>query len=37
MYRHYLAMILAIDDMLGNLLDYLDAKGLADNTIVVFA
>ena len=37
MYRHYLAMILAVDDMLGNLLDYLDAKGLADNTIVVFA
>ena len=35
--RHYLAMILAVDDMLGNLLDYLDAKGLADNTIVVFA
>ena len=31
------AMILAVDDMLGNLLDYLDAKGLADNTIVVFA
>ena len=37
MYRHYLAMILAVDDMLGNLLDYLDAKGLANNTIVVFA
>ena len=37
MYRHYLAMILAVDDMLGNLLAYLDRKGLADNTIVVFA
>jgi arylsulfatase A-like enzyme len=37
MYRHYLAMILAVDDMLGNLLTYLDDKGLADNTIVVFA
>jgi arylsulfatase A-like enzyme len=37
MYRHYLAMILAVDDMLGNLLDYLDEKGLANNTIVMFA
>ena len=37
MYRHYLAMILAVDDMLGNLLAYLDDKGLADNTIVMFA
>ena len=37
MYRHYLAMILAVDDMLGRLLDYLDEKGLADNTIVLFA
>lgn len=37
MYRHYLAMILAVDEMLGRLLDYLDANGLADNTIVVFA
>jgi arylsulfatase A-like enzyme len=37
MYRHYLAMVLAIDDMLGRLLDYLDEKGLADDTIVVFA
>jgi len=37
MYRHYLAMVLAIDDMLGQLLDYLDEKGLADNTIVLFA
>lgn len=37
MYRHYLAMILAVDHMLGRLLDYLDAKGLAENTIVLFA
>ena len=37
MYRHYLAMILAIDAMLGELLDYLDRTGLAENTIVVIA
>ena len=37
MYRHYLAMILAIDDMLGRLLDYLDQHNLTDNTIVLFA
>ena len=37
MYRHYLAMVLAIDDMLGQLLDFLDAKQLADDTIVLFA
>ena len=37
MYRHYLAMILAIDDMLGGLLDYLDESGKAENTIVLFA
>lgn len=37
MYRHYLAMTLAVDDMLGRLLEYLDKKGLTDNTIVVFA
>lgn len=37
MYRHYLAMILAVDEMLGKLLDYLDARNLADNTIVMFA
>lgn len=36
MYRHYLAMILALDDMVGELLDYLDRKGKADNTIVIF-
>ena len=37
MYRHYLAMILAVDEMLGRLLDYLEQKGLANNTIVLFA
>jgi len=37
MYRHYLAMILAVDEMLGQLLDYLDRSGRADNTIVLFA
>lgn len=37
MYRHYLAMVLAVDEMLGNLLDYLDRKNLTDNTIVLFA
>lgn len=37
MYRHYLAMILAVDHMLGRLLDYLDEHDLTDNTIVVFA
>ncbi len=36
MYRHYLAMILAVDEMLGRLLDYLDDKGLTDNTILLF-
>ena len=37
MYRHYLAMILAVDEMLGRLLDYLEQKGLANNTILLFA
>ncbi|NKB99851.1 MAG: sulfatase-like hydrolase/transferase [Pseudomonadales bacterium] len=37
MYRHYLAMVLAVDEMLGHLLDYLDRTGRADNTIVLFA
>jgi len=36
MYRHYLAMTLALDDMLGQLMDYLDRRGRADNTLVVF-
>ena len=37
MMRHYLAMILAVDEMLGNLLDELERRGLANNTIVVLA
>ena len=36
MYRHYLAMTLALDDMLGELLNYLDRTGKAANTLVVF-
>jgi len=35
-YRNYLAMTLALDDMVGELLDYLDEKGMLENTIVVF-
>ncbi len=35
-YRHYLAMTLALDDMLGELLDYLDRTALADSTLVIF-
>ncbi len=37
MYRHYLAMILAVDDMVGKLCAYLEASGKADNTILVFS
>jgi len=33
--RHYLAMILAFDDMVGQVLDYLDERGLTENTLVV--
>jgi arylsulfatase A-like enzyme len=36
MVRHYLAMTLALDDMLGELLDYLERTGKAENTLVVF-
>jgi arylsulfatase A-like enzyme len=36
MYRHYLAMTLALDDMVGDLLDYLERSGKAANTLVVF-
>ena len=35
-YRHYLAMILTVDDMVGDLLDYLDRTGKAENTLVIF-
>lgn len=37
MYRHYLAMIRAVDVMVGRVLDELDRRGLAEDTIVVFA
>ena len=37
MYRHYLAMILALDEMVGKVLDHLDAHGRAEDTLVVFA
>jgi arylsulfatase A-like enzyme len=36
MYRHYLAMILAVDDMLGNLVAHLTETGKLDDTILVF-
>lgn len=35
-YRHYLAMILAVDEMLGAILSSLDERGLAQDTIVAF-
>jgi arylsulfatase A-like enzyme len=35
MYRHYLAMTLAIDDMVGRLTDYLERTGRAEDTILV--
>ena len=37
MYRHYLAMILAVDEMLGRLIDRLDDDGLWDDTVFLFA
>ena len=37
MYRHYLAMILAIDDMVGNLREYLERSGKLDDTVIVFS
>ncbi|MGL6096261.1 MAG: sulfatase family protein [Fimbriiglobus sp.] len=37
-YMHdYLGCIKAVDESVGKVLDYLDAEGLADNTIVVYA
>lgn len=36
MYRHYLAMILAVDEMVGNIIKFLREQGLLDNTIIVF-
>lgn len=35
-HRNYLAMTLALDDMTGQLLDYLDERNLTDSTIVIF-
>ena len=37
MYRHYLAMTLAVDDMVGEVLDYLERASLAENTLVIFS
>ena len=34
--RDYLACVASVDDNVGRLLDYLDKKGLADNTIVIY-
>jgi arylsulfatase A-like enzyme len=35
-YRHYLAMTLAVDDMVGQILAILEARGLRENTLVIF-
>lgn len=35
--QDYLACVQGVDDNVGKLLDYLDAKGLADNTIVMYS
>jgi arylsulfatase A-like enzyme len=35
-YRDYLAMILALDEMLGELMQHLEETGQAENTILVF-
>ena len=35
--KNYLRCILALDESIGRLLDYLDANGLRDNTIVVYS
>jgi arylsulfatase A-like enzyme len=34
--RDYLACVQSVDDSVGRLLDWLDAHGLADNTIVIY-
>ena len=36
MYRHYLAMTLALDDMVGELLAYLEQSRKADRTLFIF-
>lgn len=35
-YRDYLAMTLTLDDMVGELMDYLERTGLTDNTLFIF-
>ena len=35
-YRHYLAMTLTVDDMLGELMAYLESTGRVENTLLVF-
>jgi arylsulfatase A-like enzyme len=35
-YRHYLAMTLAVDDMVGQILGFLEERGLRENTLVIF-
>ncbi len=35
-YRHYLAMTLTIDDMLGQMLEYLERSDKLDNTLFIF-
>lgn len=35
--KDYLRCVASVDDNIGRLLDYLDANGLADNTIVVYS
>lgn len=34
--RKYAAMVVALDDGIGKVLDYLDNEGIADNTLVIF-
>ena len=34
--RDYLACVASVDDNVGRMLDYLDKKGLAENTIVIY-
>ena len=36
MYRHYLAMTLALDDMVGQVMEYLERTGRAENTLLIF-
>jgi arylsulfatase A-like enzyme len=35
--KDYLRVVASVDDCIGRLLDYLDANGLAENTIVVYS